>query len=145
LKRYVLDASVGAKWFLTAADETFVEEAAALLRLYVAGDVQFFVPDLFFAEFGNVLWKAAQLSRCDAQVIDAAVTEILGLGLPTFPASALLRGAVSIAREYGRSVYDSLYLALALEIEAPWITADQRLVRAIRGRLPVVWLGAGPA
>jgi predicted nucleic acid-binding protein len=141
LTRYVLDASVAAKWFLAAGDETLSGEADALLRLYAAGEIQFFVPDLFFAELGNVLWKAERLGRCDRATVEAALTEILNRDFPRFSSAALLPRAVALARAHGRTVYDSLYLALAIEIGANWVTADERLVNALRGRLPVVWLG----
>ncbi len=43
---------------------------------------------------------------------------------------------------FGRSVYDSIYLALAVESAGQLVTADERLVNAVAGRLPVIWLGA---
>ena len=55
---YVLDASVAAKWFLHPVRETLTSEALQLLHEYVAGRVRLPVPDLFWSEFGNVLWKA---------------------------------------------------------------------------------------
>jgi hypothetical protein len=36
------------------------EEALALLRQYSAGNIEFVVPDLFWAEFGNILWKCVR-------------------------------------------------------------------------------------
>lgn len=41
---------------------------------------------------------------------------------------------------YGRSVYESIYLALALETGGKLVTADEKLVNA--AGLPVIWLGA---
>jgi len=142
LSRYVLDASVAAKWFLRAADETFVDTALELLRSYVAGQAHLFVPDLFYAEFANILWKAERRGRCDARTGDAAVEEILRANLPTFPGRPLVKQAAAIARNHDRTVYDSLYLALAVELGATLVTADEKLARAVAGRLPAVWLGA---
>ncbi len=142
MRRYVLDASVAAKWFLRAADETFLERALQLLACYVAGEVHLFVPDLFYAEFANILWKAERRGRCDARTNQAAVEEILKADLPTFPGRALLKLAAGIARTHDRSVYDSLYLALAVDLGATLVTADKKLARAVAGSLPVVWLGA---
>ena len=142
MKRYVLDASVAAKWFLPAKDETLVEEALRLLDAYVAGEVQFFVPDLFFAEFANILWKAERLGRCDTATSDAALAQIINRSLPSVPSATLLGHAARLARAYRRPVYDSLYLALAVEIDATLLTADEKLVNSLRARLPVLWLGA---
>ena len=63
MTRCVLDASVAAKWFLPASGETLTEEALRLLEGYVKGDTRFLVPDLFWPEFGNILWKAVRLGR----------------------------------------------------------------------------------
>jgi predicted nucleic acid-binding protein len=139
---YVPDASVAAKWFLPAADEPNREQALELARRYAAGEIQFFVPDLFFAEFANVMWKAERLGRCSTKASDEAVAEILGLGLPVLPTAELLHGARAIARTHRRTIYDSLYIAAALATGAMFVTADKKLANAIRGGLPVEWLGA---
>lgn len=142
--RYVLDASVAAKWFLAGPGEDLVEQAVRLLRLYTAGGAEFIVPDLFFAEFAAVLGKAERLGRCDRQATDRAVAEVLGWNLRTFPTASLLRRAVAISRAWGCSLYDAVYLSLAEQATISMITADERLVRAVGGRLPVLWLGALP-
>jgi predicted nucleic acid-binding protein len=72
----VLDASVAAKWFLPRAHETLTEEALRLLEGYSKGDTRFLVPDLFWPEFGNILWKAVRLGRISRQSAEAAVVAI---------------------------------------------------------------------
>jgi len=39
-------------------------------------------------------------------------------------------------------VYDSIYVALALETGGKLVTADEKLVNAVGARLPIIWLGA---
>jgi predicted nucleic acid-binding protein len=48
----------------------------------------------------------------------------------------------SIAVTFGRSINDSLYVALAVKSDAPLITVDRKLADALAARLPVKWLGA---
>ena len=69
---YVLDASVAAKWFLRVG-EPLAAEALQLFKSYRAGETDFLVPDLFFAEFANILWKAQLRGRCEATLADSAI------------------------------------------------------------------------
>jgi predicted nucleic acid-binding protein len=54
----VLDASVAAKWLLPVSDEPLALEAIALFVQFSEGKLQLYVPDLFWSEMANVLWKA---------------------------------------------------------------------------------------
>ena len=137
----VPDASVAAKWFL-GGGETLVEEALDLLRQYSAGHLRLVVPDLFWAELGNILWTAARQGRCSREAQHEAVQSMLAHKIPTVPSAHLLAEAVSIATAFNRTVYDSFYVALAVAIRAPFITADERLANALAAHLPVKWLGA---
>jgi predicted nucleic acid-binding protein len=140
LTRYVLDASVAAKWFLPAGGETLSEEAFRLLRLYAKAQAELLVPDLFFPEFANIFWKAERSKRCAAGVADSAIREVIGRGFPTFPSSGLIHPALEIARAYQRPVYDCIYIALAAQTNSELVTADEKLANSMAG-MPVVWLG----
>ena len=59
----VLDASVAAKWFLPSAGESLTDEASALLKSYARGRLRLLVPDLFWIEFANILWKSVRQGR----------------------------------------------------------------------------------
>jgi predicted nucleic acid-binding protein len=142
LKSYVLDASVAAKWVLPRAGEPLAEEALVLLAAYRAGEVRFIVPDLFWVELANVLWKSVRLGRLSKSTARAALESLVPLAFPTFSAQPLLESAFGIASLFGRSVYDSLYVALAIASGVPFITADEKLAAALAARLPVKWLGA---
>jgi predicted nucleic acid-binding protein len=139
---FVIDASIAAKWFLPARGETLVEEASVLLTRYAQDKVRFLVPDLFWAEFANVLWKAARQGRCSKKVAAEAVTAMRERGLPTVPTPALMDDAFSIAAKFDRTVYDSLYVALAVVSKAQLVTADEKLANALAAYFPVKWLGS---
>jgi predicted nucleic acid-binding protein len=139
---FVIDASVAAKWFLPATGETLVDEALQFLRRYTDGQIRLIVPDLFWAEFGNILWKAVCQGRWTKAMADAALATMTGQLLPTFPSRSLLAEAFRLATAFDRTVYDSLYLALAVNSKAQLVTADERLARAVAPYLPVKWLGA---
>ena len=61
----------------------------------------------------------------------------------TISSLKLVDQAFQIATDYGRTVYDSLYVALAVQMNAQLITADERLANSLAARFPVKWLGAG--
>jgi len=138
---FVIDAGIAVKWFLPPSNEQYAESAFALLKRYVAGQVRFVVPDLFWAEVGNVCWKVARQGRWSQKDAQAAVSGIKKRNFPTVSALALLEDALAIATAFDRSVYDSLYIALALTTKSEFITADERLANAVAAHLPVKWVG----
>jgi len=137
----VVDASVAAKWCLPAKGETLTEDAFRLLQRYARGEIRFVVPDLFWAELANLLWKAVRQRRCAEADAKQALEAVRGYRLSTVASLAVLDLAFQIALTFDRTVYDSLYVALAVDAKAQLITADQRLANALAAQLPVKWLG----
>ncbi len=139
---FVIDASVAAKWFLPAVGETLTDEALQLLRRYSKGQLRFILPDLFWAEFANILWKAVRQGRLTKAAAELAIAAMKDRNLLTVPSVTLLDQAFTIATTFDRTVYDSLYVALAISSKAQLVTADQRLAHALAAYLPVKWLGS---
>jgi predicted nucleic acid-binding protein len=50
--------------------------------------------------------------------------------------------ALRIGIEYERTVYDSIYVALAVQSGRELVTADEKLANALAAYFPVKWLGA---
>ena len=138
----VIDASVAAKWFLPPAGEPLAAEAQKLLSAYATGRVRFAVPDLFWAECVNIFWKAVRQGRWTASAAHTAIKLLKQRRFPTASALEVLDEAFSIAATFDRSVYDSLYVALAVRLKAELVTADERLANALAAHLPVKWLGS---
>lgn len=138
---FVIDASVAVKWFLPPSSEQYADNAFALLKRYVAGQVRFVVPDLFWAEVGNVCWELARQGRWSQKDAQAAVSGLKKRNFPTVSTLPLLEDAFAIAIAFDRSVYDSLYIALALTTKSEFITSDERLANAVAAHLPVKWIG----
>jgi predicted nucleic acid-binding protein len=53
--------------------------------------------------------------------------------LSVVSSSLLVEAALEIALAHRRTVYDALYVALAVARESVFVTADDRLVGALRG------------
>ena len=141
MNKAVIDASVAVKWCMPAHEEESVLQAEELLALYRSGSVQFLVPDLFWLEVANALWKAVRKQKIDAHRADRGLALVRDLEIPTVPSFDLVPQALHLAVSHRRTVYDALYVALALRSEADLITADERLANALAAYLPVKWLG----
>ena len=137
----VLDASVAAKWFLPREGEPLAEEALSLLRRYADGEIQLIVPDLFWAELANILWKAVRIGRISEKAAADALSALLRLDFPTVSGRELAEDALAIALSAGRTAYDAMYVALAMKRGSTFVTADERLVNALATHWPVRWLG----
>jgi predicted nucleic acid-binding protein len=138
LSRFVVDANVVSKWFVP---ERLSEEAARLLD----GTHELASPDLLWPEVGNVVWKKARAGEISSQEARRIVGALDALPLIVVPSRVVLEGALDIALRTGRSVYDGVYVALAVALECRLATADERLVNALSGgplARNVAWIGA---
>jgi len=124
MKTVVVDASVAAKWFLP--------EAGAPAALELLDDRHHLAaPDLIRAEMGNIAWKLHARGVLSADEAFDLVEQFLPMPLEIHDSASLLAPALEITLVTGRSVYDSLYLALAVELEGTVVTADERWVNAL--------------
>lgn len=90
------------------------------------------VPDLFFVECADVLWKNVARSRLTTADALEALADLRSLSIPFWPTKILVEAALLIAGAYGVTVYDACYVALAEAVTWPLVTADLRLVRSLR-------------
>lgn len=141
MKCFVLDASVAAKWMLPAKGELLRAEAFHLLDAYEAAELNLVVPDIFWPECGKVVWKAARQGRLPRTDAESAIQVLLNRNIATIPSAELLPEALAIAFNFGRSVYDSLYVSLAAQTKNELITADEKLANAMAAHFPIKWLG----
>ena len=124
MSHFVIDASVVIKWI--------VEEEGTFEALAILENAELSAPDLLIAECANILWKKVrreELSEDEAQIgarlLEQADIEIL-------PTRHLLSSVTSLAVELDHPAYDCLYLALAIERNWQFVTADERFQRKVR-------------
>src|SRR5260370_7674630 len=107
-------ASAAAKWVL-AGEEPFRDEALLLLKEWLDSKIRLLVPDFFWVELTNVLWKAVRRGRCTKETALAALAALLDYPIPTIPSLNLLNSPLQKGLLYKRTVYHSIYLLLALK------------------------------
>ena len=128
MRRIVLDASVAIKWYVP---EIHSNEAEHLLFLRESGLLGFHVPDLFLIETANILWKKARAGELNTQELNQ-ISDAIWFSPKTVHASrSLLSSARDISQTLSIAVYDSLYLALAIALDCPLVTADRKLYQAL--------------
>jgi predicted nucleic acid-binding protein len=130
------------KWAFPALDEPLTAEALRLVERYRDGEIDFIVPDVFWAEIGNVLWTGARQGRWSRIDAERSIADFAARDFVTVSSPILLPEALQIAFVYDRNIYDCMYAALAVQARADLITADERLANALAARFPVKWLGA---
>jgi predicted nucleic acid-binding protein len=127
---YVVDASVVVKWFVP---EIHSDAARRLLAL----PHEFLAPDLLFAETANTIWKKIRREELTAEEGQQLVADIARIGVGTVSCRALAGDAHALANATGRTVYDSMYVALAVRLDTRAITADDRFEAALK-RIPAL-------
>ena len=142
MRGFVVDASVGAKWATPDVIEPLADRAYRFLSAHAEGSIHIVVPDLFWLEIGSFLWKAAKRGTITSALAGRALEAMLSRDFPTMPSRAFLPEAFKIASSFDRTIYDSIYVAMAAATGRDLITADERLVNALGSRFPVRWLGA---
>ncbi len=136
----MVDASVAIKWFLPEI------HGDAALRL-LDNDHDLLVPDLIFPEIGNVLWKRVRRREVTVSAASATLEAFVSLPFQIYPSRPLMPLALEIACRTQRSVYDSLYLAVAVLRQCPMVTADRRLHDALKSgpfSANLLWVGNVP-
>jgi predicted nucleic acid-binding protein len=119
----VVDASVAVKWVLLEPDS---ERARALV-----GSEPLIAPDFLMLESANVLAGQVRRRNMDRETAAAGLRTIAAAGVRLTPTAPLVPEAQRLAMTLGQTVYDSLYLALALAEPAMLITADTRFASAL--------------
>jgi predicted nucleic acid-binding protein len=125
--RVVVDASVAVKWFLP-------EDLATEARQLLTPEYQLLAPDLLWAELGNVLWKKHRRRELDQQTAGRLLRDFSAVPIAFHESKRWTEAALDLAIRHGVTVYDGLYLALAVGNECYLVTADQRLRRACEAR-----------
>lgn len=125
---FVLDASVALASIL--ADESNRERAREVLQRAVQEGAV--VPGLWHLEIGNVLLVNWRKGRVTWDEVNSAIRHFGALPLITDESviAAELLELLEMARNAGLTVYDTAYLALAIQRGLPLATFDAKLARA---------------
>ena len=136
-RRYVVDASVAAQWY-------FPEEHSAAAELLLVREAELVAPDLLYVEVAAIAWHYVRRGEIDDATAERILGELRQVPLTLRPVSELAPEALALALRTGRSVYECLYLTLAVQGSCTLVTADRPLHDALAaGPLAghVLWIG----
>jgi predicted nucleic acid-binding protein len=126
VKEAVVDASVSIKCL---APEEGSEQAATLF-----GTARLHAPTWWRMEMGNILWKKARKQEIPKPLLPGFLKAVLKMPVECQDDDRLLADGLEIASLLDHPYYDCLYLALAVRMGVPLVTADRRLA-ALNGKI----------
>jgi predicted nucleic acid-binding protein len=117
---HILDASTALAWYLP---EDFQLAARRWQQDVLAQRVRFAVPSLHYWEVGNVLRTYVRRREIDADVAHEIYD--LHLQAPLEVAEPDRTAVLQTALDYEATVYDAVYIALSVALDAPLVTAER--------------------
>lgn len=129
MTRYVVDASVAAKWYFPEESSSL---ALALLLEAKHKRVLLSAPDLVIYELGGVVLKKLRAGLVTRQDADLLLARFPRSPLALTPASDIAEVTLAVAEIAGISFYDAAYLATAQRAGCSLVTADQGLIAQVR-------------
>ena len=120
----VVDVSVVAKWF-------FPKEHAVQSRRLLSPRRTLLAPELIWSEVANIAWKRVRRGEINADEAAQLIADLTRMPLHVVPTQGLVAFALELAIATDRTVYDCMYLALAIDRKCRLATADERFVNAV--------------
>jgi predicted nucleic acid-binding protein len=95
-------------------------------------DIGLHVPEFCLIECTNILWKHVRFQGMPVKAAQQALKDLGDLPLTIHPVSDYLSDSLTIGLDHELAIYDSLYIALAMGLQFPLITADSKQEQAAR-------------
>jgi predicted nucleic acid-binding protein len=118
--RYVIDASVALRWYI---EEEASAAALAVHRKIFEVPAAFAVPELFAYEVFSVLYR---IHPRPWKTYEEGILPILRCGVLRYPMTEAVAQRAARFAESGLTGYDAVYVAVAEELGAVWLTFDAK-------------------
>jgi predicted nucleic acid-binding protein len=124
MKEFVIDASVAIKWLFL---EKGSEQSEKLLEKFSF----FFAPSLFLIEMDAVITKKVRKRKLDIKEVSHKIKQVRNLPYKIVQYENIFQLSCELATSLPLTLYDSTYIATAIEHHAVLYTADQRLANGL--------------
>jgi predicted nucleic acid-binding protein len=123
----VIDTCIAVKWFKCDGEDS-VRQSVELLEQHVGGQVVLCAPAPMPLEVANVL----HVSGLGADEVAESLELLDDLDIDLYPLGIQrLTAACALARTHRLTVYDAVFLELAIELDALLVTTDRAAFSAI--------------
>ncbi|MGZ5008917.1 MAG: type II toxin-antitoxin system VapC family toxin [Methylobacter sp.] len=120
----VADASVSVKWFFPAsAQEQDADQAIQLLLQVQSGQVTLVQPAHWLPEV------IAVITRVRSEIADQAIDYLIAMEVKVQQDTDILKTAARLSRQFSHHLFDTLYHALAIDLDGVFVTADEKYYR----------------
>lgn len=126
----VLDTSVAVKFHVPEENH---EKARTLQGTVEEGKVTLLAPGTILPEVFNAFWQKLRRGELTREEVREGWELISELPLTFYAPEDLMPRAGEIAFETSVIVYDALFLALAEDFDTVVVTADDKLMKALKG------------
>ncbi len=133
--KYVLDASVAANWVLRTP---LTPQAIRLRDDYQKHIHELIAPAHFPDEIASALTKAERQKLIAVGEARKLIADVLSTPPVLHATDPLLYRAVEISSQTRSAYYDCLYVALAEREKCEFVTADDKLVKNLKGQFPFI-------
>ncbi|MEB3278259.1 MAG: type II toxin-antitoxin system VapC family toxin [Lyngbya sp.] len=122
MNHYIIDASIVIQRFI---QQKYTPQVRILFNRLLEGD-QFYIPEFCLLECTNVIWKQVRFYGLPESQAQLLIQDLQSIPFNITSVNHLLYSALDIGLTHQLAIYDSLYIALALELDYPLITVDDR-------------------
>ncbi len=124
----VVDASVALKWLVVEDDSGRAEDL-------LASDTTFHAPTVMRVELANALWKNVRKGAIEGEQAHEGLLRIGRMVARWHDMEPILPDALSLSIAHDHPIYDFCYVVLARSLGLSLVTADDRLIRKIKGTI----------
>jgi predicted nucleic acid-binding protein len=128
------------KWVIP---EELHEQARALLKTFVWGTTELIAPPTLEEEVASAIAKQHRRRLLTGDQAKCAFNQFQSFRPTLMAHSSLVSDSLDLSVQHHLSLWDSLYLALAIRHRCDLVTADRRFFRAAMHHYPFVCLLGG--
>jgi predicted nucleic acid-binding protein len=127
MERTVIDVSIAVKWFVAERDS---DKAITLRDTYQREKIELVAPNLIYYEVANALRFHPYYKSTEANLLDS-VTALRDMQIAVDPSTDIWLQAFDISLSQDISVYDAIYMAMSVVLDARLITSDKKLAEKL--------------